>query len=92
MKQINCQECATAVLVEKYSVPHTGVQWVSDAATSCPQFADALSIEQNSVCGTTALSCTALRETIDNAVRSGELQIKTRVEPVIGEELVPDPS
>lgn len=90
MKQIDCQQCGTAVLVEKYSIPHTSVQWVSDAATSCPRFAEATADARDSVCGTTALSCSSLSQSIDDAVREGRLPIKSRVEPVIGDALVAD--
>ena len=84
MQPIDCRQCGTAVLVEKYTISHTSVQWLSDAATSCPRFAMATAAEGGSVCGTTSLSCSALNESIDEAVRDGRFDIITRVEPTIG--------
>ncbi len=84
MQPIECRQCGTAVLVEKYSLSHTSVQWLSDAATACPRFAEATAADGGSLCGTTAMSCSALATTIDEAVLDGRIDVITRVEPVIG--------
>lgn len=85
MQPIDCHECGTAVLVEKFSIPHTSVQWLSDATSACPRIAKATADGEGGLCGTTGLSCSSLRNTIDDAVREGRIEIKGRVEPILGQ-------
>lgn len=80
MQELTCNTCRTAVLVEKFSPSHTSVQWLDDAAATCPRFAELIAAGE-------ALSaiptCTALRATIEDAARAGQLAVDTvRVEPV----------
>ena len=84
MQPIDCQQCGTTVLVEKYSNQHTSVQWLRDAATSCHRFAEAAPGDGDRPCGTTDLSCPALRSTINEAVREGRVTITSRTEPIPG--------
>ncbi|RAX48051.1 hypothetical protein DQ353_17365 [Arthrobacter sp. AQ5-05] len=85
MQPIDCHECGTAVLVEKFSVPHTSIQWLGDSTSACPRIAQANANGEGGLCGTTGLSCSSLRDTIDEAVRQGRIEIDGRMEPVIGQ-------
>lgn len=63
-------DCGNRVLVKKNSFQHTSVQWTSDAARSCAEFA--------SHGGNTALipTCLRLRDSIEKAVREGVLEVE----------------
>jgi hypothetical protein len=58
------------VLVKKNSPKHNSIQWITDAATSCPVFAERVANG-----GQTALldTCERLGESIACAARDGEL-------------------
>ncbi|HVV10127.1 hypothetical protein [Amycolatopsis sp.] len=64
-----CSDCGTRVLVKKNSHKHTSIQWTTDAAASCPVFAEAVAAGEN-----TALldTCDRLGVSIAKAVRNGE--------------------
>lgn len=64
-----CSTCGTCVLVKKNSWKHTSIQWISDAASSCPVFAEHAAAGEN-----TALldTCERLTASIAESVRSGE--------------------
>lgn len=85
MQPINCHDCGTAVLVEKFSMPHTSIQWLGDTSSACPKIAQAMAAGEGGLCGTTGLSCSTLRTTIDDAVRQGRIEIISRVEPLIAQ-------
>lgn len=74
-RPVECASCGGRVLVKKTSPEHTSVQWISDAASSCPEFA-AHAAEG----GNTAhiQSCPKLRDSIEDAVRAGLLEIPGR--------------
>ncbi|MDN5758182.1 MAG: hypothetical protein L0H59_06555 [Tomitella sp.] len=85
MQSISCKQCGTTVLAEKYSEQHTSVQWLEDAASTCPR----LQLANESALGgggrgTTDRICPALHASIDQAVRDGALPITRRTEPVPG--------
>ncbi|RDI54287.1 hypothetical protein DFR68_102411 [Nocardia mexicana] len=61
------------MLVEKYSPQHTSVQWSAAARAACTGLAAASEREH---------TCPALRESIDAAVRSGELPVSSREQDV----------
>lgn len=63
-----CRACGTEVLVKKNSGKHTSVQWTSDPAASCPEFAAAVAAGKRSA---QVLSCPRLTESIEAAVRDG---------------------
>lgn len=67
-----CRSCGTCVLVKKNSIKHTSIQWTTNAARSCPVFADHAAAGAR-----TALldSCPKLSESIDDAVREGALAV-----------------
>lgn len=83
MQPITCSQCGTTVLAEKYSPQHTSVQWLDDAAESCPRLRETTAAGDGGR-GTTARICPALHATIDQAMREGALTITRRAEPVPG--------
>ncbi|MEO6887187.1 MAG: hypothetical protein ABI232_13015 [Jatrophihabitantaceae bacterium] len=69
---VTCSHCGTQVLVKKNSDRHTSVQWTSDPASSCPEFAAAV------VAGTLSaqfLGCPRLKASIEDAAVSGRLVV-----------------
>ncbi len=82
MREIQCGTCGTGVLVEKYSPSHTSVQWLGDAERACPEFARRAALGEPS---SWIPTCPALRDSIEKAVRAGELATdELRHEPVPG--------
>jgi len=65
---VGCHTCATTVLVKKNSPQHTSIQWITDAATSCPVLADQVA---SGVPPARAGTCPHLRESITAAERDG---------------------
>jgi len=65
LSPVDCQSCATRVLVRKASRAHTSVQWTSDPATSCPEFAARVAAGELSA---RIDGCPKLRASIDLAV------------------------
>lgn len=81
MHELSCAACGNEVLVEKFSEVHTSVQWLADARSACPEFAEAArqGLEINRI-----PNCRKLRRSIDDAVRSGRIRTDDlRDEPVI---------
>jgi hypothetical protein len=72
LRPVSCRSCGTCVLVKKNSHQHTSIQWTTDAARSCPEFADRAAEGMN-----TALldTCEKLGESINCAVRDGLLEV-----------------
>jgi hypothetical protein len=73
MVPIECRNCGARVLVRKSSWNQTSVQWNAGAAALCPERRQA-----NQIAGHHRglfLACSALRESIEAAVASGELAI-----------------
>ena len=73
MQPLDCAQCGQRVLIEKFSVAHTSVQW-TDGARRCPVIA-------SHNCGVEhqERGCDVLRRRIDRAVREGALP-ETRIE------------
>ncbi|MGH3734682.1 MAG: hypothetical protein ACRDT6_03520 [Micromonosporaceae bacterium] len=69
LRPLACRACGTRVLVKKNSPQHTSVQWLSDPAASCPEFAAA------DAPSALAAGCGKLRESIHSAVRDGTLEV-----------------
>ncbi|GAB3007082.1 hypothetical protein LWP59_29220 [Amycolatopsis acidiphila] len=67
-----CAACGTCVLVKKNSWKHTSIQWTTDAASSCPVFADQVAAGES-----TALldTCEKLTVSIAESVREGEFGV-----------------
>jgi Fe-S cluster biogenesis protein NfuA len=57
-----CDGCGTTVLVKKNSLQHTSVQW-QGATSACPCL------------GPTVAGCPLLRDSIDQAVRDGSIEV-----------------
>ena len=71
MAPVTCRSCGTRVLVRKSSWNQTSVQWNGDASARCAERVEA---ERNAG-HRLFLVCSALRESILDAVRHGELSI-----------------
>lgn len=69
---LDCQACGTRVLVRKTSIAHTSVQWTSDPATSCPEFAARITAGELSARIDT---CPKLRSSIEQAVADGRIGV-----------------
>ncbi|MEV5648526.1 hypothetical protein AB0L57_09775 [Nocardia sp. NPDC052254] len=67
MDEVSCRSCGACVLVEKFSPQHTSVQWTGAARAHCTELP-----------GRGLHTCAALRDSVDEAVRSGELGVSTR--------------
>jgi hypothetical protein len=72
MQELTCRRCATTVLVRKNTLSQTSIQWLADAGRTCTELAE------RRAAGTStglAAGCTALRESIEDAVRDGRLPV-----------------
>lgn len=69
---VRCAGCATEVLVRKASRMQTSVQWTSDPASSCPEFALRVAAGEVSARIDT---CPALRSAIEHAVTAGRVVV-----------------
>ena len=71
-RQVECDRCAAAVLVVKFSQQHTSVQWSAASVRSCAEFSARVATgEQSALIGT----CASLRAAIDRAVSQGRLGV-----------------
>ena len=66
---VECRECGVQVLVVKFSLQHTSVQWPEDATLGCAEFVAAG--------GASALipTCASLRDSIDDEVAAGRVEV-----------------
>jgi hypothetical protein len=64
---MQCERCGAGVLVVKFSLQHTSVQWTAEAVRACWEFAGRPSalIE----------GCGSLRDSIDAALAAGRLEV-----------------
>ena len=69
---VTCASCGTQVHVKKNSDKQTSVQWSTDPARSCPEFAAAVADGTRSAL---YLGCRRLKASIDRAVAAGELVV-----------------
>jgi hypothetical protein len=69
---VDCDSCGNRVLVRKASAAQTSVQWQSDPAASCPEFAARVAAGEVSARIDT---CGKLRHSIELAVASGLLEV-----------------
>lgn len=77
MNPLACQSCAARVDVAKYSPVHTSIQWTAEAAATCVEKAAA------DADGRYLLRCPGLDESIDAAVRRGEVGLTLRTDPAV---------
>jgi hypothetical protein len=71
-RPVECERCGAVVLVAKFSVQHTSVQWSAESMRTCAEFSARIAAGEQ-----TALvdSCASLRDSIDRAVLEGRLEI-----------------
>jgi hypothetical protein len=69
---VTCHSCANRVLVKKTSLAHTSVQWTTDPAASCPEFAARIAAGELSA---RIDSCPKLRTSIELAVSEGRVEV-----------------
>ncbi|MGV0046506.1 ferredoxin [Mycobacterium colombiense] len=74
MIPVLCRSCGAGVLARKSSWNQTSVQWNSDATARCAERAEAQQISAPGGRGV-FLACSALTESIVDAVRNGALAI-----------------
>ena len=71
-QQVDCDRCGASVLVAKFSPQHTSVQWSQPSVRACAEFsARAAAGERSALIDT----CASLRDSIDQAVSEGHLQV-----------------
>jgi hypothetical protein len=74
MAPVVCRNCGAHVLARKSSWNQTSVQWNADATARCAERAEALHVSAHADRGV-FLVCSALSESITDAVRCGDLAI-----------------
>lgn len=67
MQPVTCSTCANRVMVKKFSLAHTSVQWTD--SQMCVEFATGLEDRA------TTRGCTRMRESIERAVLAGEVEV-----------------
>ena len=72
LRPVECDRCGAAVLVAKFSLQHTSVQWSMDSMRTCAEFSARIAAGEQSALVDT---CASLRETIDRAVLDGRLEV-----------------
>ncbi|WP_326546431.1 ferredoxin [Mycolicibacterium sp. ND9-15] len=72
MVSVTCRRCAASVLVRKSSWEQTSVQWDGESAARCLQRREFDAIRQ---ADRPFLVCSELRDSIEDAARSGSLRI-----------------
>ncbi|MEV0250266.1 hypothetical protein AB0H76_26960 [Nocardia sp. NPDC050712] len=72
MTPLQCQACASEVLVRKYSAHQTSVQWTGDPAARCPVFAKLQAAGRSPG---RPDSCADLERTIQWAVDEGVIDV-----------------
>jgi hypothetical protein len=74
MVPVACRQCGARVLARKSTWNQTSVQWNADAAARCAERAEAQEMSKHAGRGV-FLVCSALSESIVDAVRRGDLSI-----------------
>ena len=74
MVPVSCRNCGARVLARKSSWNQTSVQWNAEATARCAERAEAQQISAPGSRGV-FLACSALSESILDAVRDGDLSI-----------------
>nr|WP_256668528.1 ferredoxin [Nocardia cyriacigeorgica] len=69
MRPLRCRECAAQVSVRKSSRDQTSLQWNAEARTACHE------LGASPLPGPALAGCSRLRESIDEAIAAGELQV-----------------
>jgi len=79
MARVACHNCGAEVLARKSSWNQTSVQWSAEATARCAERAEAEKISAPGSRGV-FLVCSALSESILDAVRHGDLAIVDEIE------------
>lgn len=74
-----CGHCRAVVDVRKSSWSQTSVQWNAEAMAACAQRRQAMALADH--CGTLFLRCSQLRDSIEDAVRRGDVAIVDECSP-----------
>jgi hypothetical protein len=74
MRPVVCDNCGARVLARKSTWNQTSVQWNADASARCTERAEAQKVSAHAARGV-FLVCSALSESITDAVRHGNLPI-----------------
>ena len=69
---VSCARCGAAVLVAKFSLQHTSVQWSAAAVRACAEFRALAADGRPSAL---VEGCASLRDSIDAAVAAGRLEV-----------------
>jgi hypothetical protein len=69
VQPLACRRCGNQVMVEKNSLAHTAIQWTE--SDRCTEFASLGDRELR----TRVVGCPALRETIEEAVVAGRIEV-----------------
>jgi hypothetical protein len=72
LTRVRCGSCRSEVLVRKASPIQTSVQWTSDPAATCPEFAARVAAGE---VGARIDTCQKLRESIEAAVVRGDVAV-----------------
>ena len=78
MAEVSCGACEARVLVRKHSEFHTSIQWSAEAVSRCEVFASTADAGGRVV----HESCPRLKESIEQAVKTGRLSLGGGVDPV----------
>ena len=74
MVPVNCRRCGACVLARKSTWNQTSVQWNADASARCLERRDADHLTEHAERGL-FLACSALNDSIVDAVRTGDLTV-----------------
>jgi hypothetical protein len=91
MMPVACRRCGAHVLVRKSTWNQTSVQWNADATGRCTERAEAQKVSAHASRGV-FLVCSALRESILDAVRDGGLAIVDETGDAVRQGHSPAPS
>ena len=81
MVPVACRRCGACVLARKSSWNQTSVQWNAEASARCLERRDAQNLAPHSARGL-FLACSALGDSIVDAVRHGDLTVVDESVPV----------
>jgi hypothetical protein len=80
MVPVTCRRCGAEVLARKSTWNQTSVQWNAEASASCLERRDADNVAAHSARGL-FLACSALHDSIVDAVRHGDLPVVDETVP-----------
>ncbi|MBP1821965.1 ferredoxin [Mycobacterium sp. OAE908] len=81
MAPVACRRCGACVLARKSSWNQTSVQWNREASARCHERRDAENLAAHAARGL-FLACSALSDSIVEAVRNGDLPVVDETVPV----------